>query len=149
MSQKPGAFDASQGSPNLQANQFLQDNLSADAVRDVQAFTDEIVPLAGYILKTDVLDASAGVSIAAPFDLTLIDVVVRADATVSGGTVQVFNGATAVTNAITMATDKAVTRAGTIDDAQADFDEGDNITLTTHGATDAGLVSLIVAKREA
>jgi hypothetical protein len=47
----------------------------------------------------------------------VIDVIVRKDAAGAGNTMQIKNLATAITDAIVAATDKAVTRAGTIDTA--------------------------------
>lgn len=60
----------------------------------------------------------------------IVDVVCRKDGAGAANTVQLFNGATAITDAITFATDKAVTRAGTIDTAQNVIAAGGTLRVT-------------------
>ncbi len=83
-------------------------------------------------------------TITVPFACEVIDVVVQARATSGGGTATVRKVTTAITNAIAMATDLAITRAGTIDDAQSTLAAGDNLNVITNGAADRGLVTVIV-----
>lgn len=61
--------------------------------------------------------------------LELVDVVVRKSAAGAGNTVQVKNGSTAITDAIVATTDKAITRAGTIDPAQNTIAAGGAFTV--------------------
>lgn len=49
----------------------------------------------------------------------VVEVIVRKDGAGAGNTVQIKNGATAITDAIAAAVDKAVTRVGTIDAGSA------------------------------
>lgn len=55
------------------------------------------------------------------FDFEILDITVRTESTVASSTVQVKNGTTAVSDAIASATNKAITRAGSIDPAQNKF----------------------------
>lgn len=88
-------------------------------------------------------DATGGQSVTIPYNMYLIDMVVQCNATVSGGTVQLRNSTTAITDAVVMATNHAVTRVGTIDDDHEDLLTSDSINVITHGSTDRGTVYLI------
>jgi len=61
-------------------------------------------------------------------------------ATSNGGTVTVLNASIAITDAMACATNKALIRAGTIDDASFDLAVGNALTFTTNGASDRGVV---------
>jgi hypothetical protein len=61
--------------------------------------------------------ATADYDIVVADKFEVIDVIVRKDAAGAGNTMQIKNTATAITDAIIAATDKAVTRASTIDTA--------------------------------
>lgn len=65
----------------------------------------------------------------APRAFRITDVVVEATATNGSGTVKVTNGANDITNAIACDTDKAVTRAGTIDDAYSTIAAGGSLSI--------------------
>lgn len=86
--------------------------------------------------------ASPTLTLSDKFEIT--DVVLRKDGAGLGNTVQLFNGATAITDAIVFATDKAVTRAGTIDTTQNVIAAGGVLTCTATRAagTVAGLVDV-------
>jgi len=89
-------------------------------------------------------------SITADFDTVLadkfevVDVTFRKDAAGAGNTVTVKNSATAITDAIVAATDKAVTRAGTIDTASNVIAAGGTlrVTMTRAAGTVAGLCTV-------
>lgn len=89
-------------------------------------------------------------SVTADFDVTLqekfevVDVTVRKDGAGAANTCTVKNGATAITDAIAAATDKAVTRAGTIDTASNVIAAGGTlrVTMTRAAGTVAGLVTV-------
>ena len=136
MTKPLGEFDAAQGSPNSSALQFLGNNLTPDQVINLPAALPFVVGA----------DATGGLTFTVPFDCTVFDVVVQASGTSGAGTVLLSNGTNAVTNAIVMASDKAITRAGTIDSAYSSFTAGDNFTFTTNGASDKGFVKLMVLK---
>ncbi len=87
---------------------------------------------------------STAASITVPFACEVIDVVVQARATSGSGSATVRKGTNAISNAIVMATDTNITRAGTIDDAQSTLAAGDNLNVITNGANDRGLVTVIV-----
>jgi hypothetical protein len=93
-----------------------------------------------------VIDAdyhSTGKAVTIPVDFELIDVIVQARASSSNGTAIVKKSATAITDAIIMAVDTVITKAGTIDDGQSTILTTDTITVLTNGANDRGLVTLI------
>jgi hypothetical protein len=62
--------------------------------------------------------------------IEVVDVIVRKDGAGAGNTVTVKNAATAITDAIVAATDKATTRAGTIDTAQNVIAAGGTLRVT-------------------
>jgi len=99
---------------------------------------------------TAVIDSdhtTAKVVATAPFDLRIVDVIVEATAGVTSGTCKIQDGAGAdITDAIIMAVDKVIVRAGTIDRAKASIDAGDSIKAITHGATNKGIVTLVVKR---
>ena len=90
-------------------------------------------------------------SITADFDVVLtekfevIDVICRKDTAGASNTITVKNGATAITDAIAYAVDKAVTRAGTIDTASNVIAAGGTlrVTATRSAGSVVGLVTVI------
>lgn len=85
--------------------------------------------------------STTGKSTSIPLGSTILDVVAIATATASGGTAQVFNGASAVHTALVMATDQAVTRmAAGVDDTKLTVTGA--ITVKTHASGDAGIVEI-------
>jgi hypothetical protein len=87
-------------------------------------------------------DATAGQSVTIPYAFELMEVIVQARDTVENGTVTVRKGTDAITNAIIMAADTVITRAGTITDAQSTILTTDDINVITANAGDVGLVIL-------
>lgn len=85
--------------------------------------------------------STTGKSTSIPLGSTILDVVAISTATASGGTAQVFNGASAVHTALVMATDQAVTRmAAGVDDTKLTVTEA--VTVKTHASGDAGIVEI-------
>ncbi len=90
-------------------------------------------------------------SATADFDTTLnekfevLDVIARKDGAGAGNTVTVKSTATAISDAIIYATDKAVTRAGTIDTASNVIPAGGilRVTVTRAAGTSVGLVTVV------
>jgi hypothetical protein len=90
-------------------------------------------------------------SVTADFDTILaekfevIDVVCRKDGAGASNTITVKNGATAITDAIVYAADKAVTHAGTIDTASNVIAAGGTLRVTATRSAGAvtGLVTVI------
>lgn len=63
--------------------------------------------------------------------IEVIDVICRKDSGAgAGNTMQIKKGASAISDAIACATDKAITRAGTIDVANNQLNPGDTLRLT-------------------
>lgn len=89
------------------------------------------------------VDATGAIDIEIPHPFELIDVIVQCRATNASGTAQIRKGATAITDAMIMAVDKVIVRAGTIDDAQSTIKKTDSINVITNGAADRGFVTLI------
>lgn len=84
--------------------------------------------------------AAAGVSYVVPRDLTVVDISVVCTAASGGGTMTVSGPGGAISDAIVCAVDTVVTRAGTINDANASLTAGQSITVTSNGAADRGRV---------
>ncbi len=91
-------------------------------------------------------DATGEKTVPIPFACEVIDVIVQCRANNGGGTATLKKGSTAITDAIAMATDKAIVRAGTIDDAQSTLAEGDAVSVDANGAADRGLVTILVRR---
>jgi translation elongation factor EF-1alpha len=87
-------------------------------------------------------DATGGKTVTIPFGVEILDVTIQCRATNAAGTVTVKKGSTAITDAIVCATDKAVTRCGSIDKAQSVLATTDTLKLYTNGAADRALVSI-------
>jgi len=66
----------------------------------------------------------------APFAFRILEATVHCTETNSSGTIRVDNGSTAISDAITCATDTNVTRLGTVDDAQYEIAKGGSVKLT-------------------
>jgi hypothetical protein len=91
-------------------------------------------------------DASSGVNIynaSVPFSMTIIDVIAEARATSASGTITVSDGTNDITDAIALATDTNIDKAATIDNDYSTLAIGDTLTVTTNGANDRGLISII------
>jgi hypothetical protein len=88
-------------------------------------------------------DATAGLAIAVPYPMEILDVIVQCRAANVGGTLQLKNGATAINDAQICAVDKVITRAGTIDDAQSSLTPATVLKVFSNGAADRGLITII------
>lgn len=88
--------------------------------------------------------ATADYDIVVADKFEVVDVTVRKDGAGAANTAQIKNTATAITDAIAAATDKAVTRAGTIDTASNVIAAGGTLrcTFTRAAGTSAALVTV-------
>ena len=93
---------------------------------------------------TAAANSTALAAFTAPFAMRIVDIIVEATATVSGGTVTPKKGTTAMCTAIACAADKAVTHmsAGAVV-AALELAAGDVVNLSTAGAGDRGIVTFI------
>jgi len=100
-----------------------------------------------YVLPCDIAaDASEGKAVDIPFACQVLFVIVEARAANSDGTATVKKGTTAITDAIDMAVDKAVTVSGTIDDDESTLAVSDTVTVESNDSDDRGFVSIVVKK---
>jgi hypothetical protein len=76
--------------------------------------------------------------------IEVLDVVVIKNGAGAGNTLQLKNGANAITDAIAAAVDKAVTRAGTIDRAQSTIPAGGTMRFTVSRAAGTGAMKVLV-----
>lgn len=86
--------------------------------------------------------ASLDIDILVEDKFEVVDVIIRKDGAGLGNTVQIKNLATAITDAIVAATDKAVTRVGTIDTAQNVIAAGGTLRCSSTFA--AGTINSLV-----
>ena len=87
------------------------------------------------------LGSGESVTINTPFKIEVIDayLVVGNGENVTSKTLQVKNGSTALTSTMSMATDKGIARATTLDEDQAVFNVGDNdLKLVSSAHADGG-----------
>lgn len=92
-------------------------------------------------------DATGGLTVVTmPFAAEVIDVVVQARASSGSGTVTLRKATSAITDAIVMAVDTTVVRAGTIAAANALLAAGNTLTVITNGSADRGLVTIKMRK---
>lgn len=85
-------------------------------------------------------DATAGVNGVVPRAGTVIDCWNIASATSGGGTVLLSKAGSAISAALAMAVDNALTRAAAITRANADFTAGQSIRAVAGQAADRGIV---------
>jgi hypothetical protein len=115
----------------------------ADATVQKAKLADRLAATPVVVRAVVSADATGGQAVTIPYDMYLIDVIVQCNAANASGTLQLRNGTTAITDAIACATNHAVARAGTIDDAHEDILTTDSINLLANGAADRGTVYLI------
>ena len=94
------------------------------------------------VKKAVTADATGELAITIPYDMEVIDVIVQCTAANGSGSLQLKNG-TAVTDAIACTTDKAIARAGSIDDAYSTLLTTDTVTVDANGASDRGIMWII------
>lgn len=91
-------------------------------------------------------DATGEKAVPIPFKCEVIDVIVQARATSGGGTATLKKGSNAITDAMVMAVDTTIVRAGTINDAYSTLNEGDAVSVDCANAADRGLVTILVRR---
>jgi len=74
-----------------------------------------------------------------PYDMYIVDVVVQCTAANASGTLTLRTGTTAISDGIACATNHAVDRAATLDDAQVTRTAGETLNLIANGANDRGV----------
>ena len=129
-----GTITAEEGTGGAQTSvEFRPEGLSNVAPKAVKVERVVIDAATDY--------STTGKSTSIPLGSTILDVVAISTATASGGTAQVFNGASAVHTALVMATDQAVTRmAAGVDDTKLTVTGA--VTVKTHASGDAGIVEI-------
>ena len=130
------AFDASQGSPSLDALQYIQGQL-----------TPSVIDALSRVCKTTV-SGSAGVEADIPMGAEIIGATVICKKSNGSGTMTIKTGAdtpVAITDAITCDTDKGVDYAATIDDAY-NIVGADGVKIFGNGAADYGDVYIYYLK---
>ena len=129
-----------------EANILNNDNPTAQSTEVGTEIYDASASGLYYLECNITADATGEKAVTVPFACEIVDVIVQCRAANVSGAVTVKKGATAVTDAIIMAVDKVITRAGTIDDAQSTLAKGGTLTVDANGANDRGLVIIVVRK---
>lgn len=108
MSNYQGAFDNSQGSPNLGAAQYIQQNWGINEIKSAVRVEKISVTASG---------TSGVAATTIPVGAEIIDVVIHPTATSGGGTatLRVGGAGASITNAMTCAVLDTIARATTID----------------------------------
>jgi hypothetical protein len=99
-----------------------------------------------FVIETDISAAAAAVDVFAgdcPHKIRVIDAFVRCTAANAGGTAKLNKGSVAtpgndVTDAMTMAVNKVISRAGTIDDAETTIAANGSLSWIKNAAGDDG-----------
>jgi len=116
--------------PSLDALQFVQDNLDRDTVSQISRTCKVVLATGGNV----------GVDADIPVGSEIFDVTVLCTRSNGGGTMTVKDvDDNDITDAITCATDGAVTRAGTIDDDYHVIQE-EGVTVYANASGDGGIV---------
>ena len=118
-----------------------------DYFQRITVVSNQVQPGLVLGLVFAVPDAATGdIDIVVAEKIEVLDVICRKDAGAgAANTMQVKNGATAISDAIACAVDKTITRAGTIDVAQNTIAAGGTLRLTTTRAagTRTALVTVV------
>jgi hypothetical protein len=111
--------------------------------------TGSVVPGLLVAIVIQVPDAAtSNIDVTVADKIEVLDVICRKDAGAgAGNTMQLFNGATAISDAIACAVDKTVTRAGTIDVAQNTINAGSALRLTATRAAGTRTATVTVLAR--
>ena len=80
----------------------------------------------------------------APFKFEVVDVVIQMRGTSTNGTMKVTNGTNDITDAMTVAVDKTVVRAASIDDAYSTIEKGQTLEVVCAGDTVANTIGLVL-----
>jgi hypothetical protein len=125
-------------------NAALPELQSVGVGTELKAIQDKAAYSPIYIKKVISADATgAGGLVTIPYNFELVDVIVQCTASNGGGTVTIKSGTNAITDAIAMATDTNITRAGTINDAYSTITTASTIYADANGANDRGIVILV------
>jgi len=129
--------DDSQGSPNLEALQYLQENWGIDEISAAVRTAKVSITASG----------TAGVAANIPVGAEIIDAHAICKATVGGGTarVRVGGGGSNITDAIAFATNDALARASSIDTTYS-IVGSDGIEVVTNADTNLGDVFIFYKK---
>lgn len=120
-----------------QSNPALQSAKAGDKIKEL--FTGAPI----FIDVEITADATSGQSVTIPYNFKLRDVIVQCTAANASGSATVRSGANAISDAIAMAVDTTITRAGTLDDTYTTITTFDSINVITNGAGDRGIVTLV------
>lgn len=104
------------------------------------------IPIEHVFVIADAASADYDIVITEKFEVQ--EVIVRKSAAGAANTVTIKNGATAITDAIAAAVDKAVTRAGTIDPAQEVVLAGGTLRASVVRAAGSGAMKVTVIGRK-
>lgn len=100
------------------------------------------------VLEIDVIaNGTGGITGYMPERGEIVDVIVQARAASASGTATVSNGSNDITNAIAMAANNTIARAGTINDAYSTLEKDASVVVTTNGAADRGKVTVLYIPR--
>jgi hypothetical protein len=128
-----------------------QTAINADYLGRVTAAAGAVTPgILGTFTFAVTDAATSDIDIVVTEKFEVLDVICRKDSGAgAGNTMQIKNGATAISDAIACAVDKTVTRAGTIDVAQNVIAAGGTLRLTATKAagTRTALVTVIGISR--
>lgn len=134
-------LDTNAGKPSLDYLQVAQENWTRDDMNAVQRTSKVDVATGG----------DGGIEAVIPVGAEIIGVTVRCVRTTGGGTMQVQTGATVpvdISDVIVCATDKAITYAGEIDDANnVNIVGADGIKVFSNSASDGGIVYIHYLKQ--
>ncbi len=78
-----------------------------------------------------------------PFAFEVVEVIIQARATEGSGTIVITDGSDSITDAIACATDNAIDKAATIDNAYSKIAEGGSLAVTMGGGTPANMKALV------
>ena len=121
-----------------QVGQRIKDNEDQLDTINARVVVEETYGLIAVKLSITA-DATSGINFTMPtFAFEIMDVVVHATATSGSGTATLRRSTTAMTDAIICAVADAVTRAGSIIQAQKNITSAEVLNIVTNGANDRG-----------
>jgi hypothetical protein len=131
------AYDESQGSPNLEAMQYIQENWGPDQISAAVQVAKVSVTASG----------TSGVAATIPVGAEIMDMVVHCNASVGGGTarLRVGGGGANISDAVVMATLDAITRCASIDQTYKVVG-ADGVEIVTNADTNLGDIYLYYKK---
>lgn len=137
MSKHQSSTDASQGSPNLEILQYLQENWGPTEV-----------PTAMRVAKASVVPSGGNIEVDIPIGATIFDATVICTASNGSGSITIKTNADSpvtITDAIACVTADVVARAGTIDSTY-NIVTADGIIAVPNGTDDSGDVFISYKK---